>query len=628
VLSAIINHLWQSTLFAVGAGVLTLLLRHNSAGIRFGLWFSASVKFLLPFTLLSALGSRIPHQQLNPVTNTGSARVIGMAIDRIVAPIPSSGQVIDAAHSGAGSMHVWLGLIAIVWACGALGIACHWLTCWSRIRRLRLASTPISMDFPIPVRTSRAMQEPAIAGIVRPVLLLPEGIEDWLSTEQLRAILAHERCHIRRRDNLKAALHMVVEALFWFHPLVWWLETRLVAERERACDEQVLADGNDAHVYAEGIVRICQYYLDSPLRCAAGVGGGNLAKRIDFILSPPGQVRLSALQVILLSGMASAAVAGPIVSGHLETPDNVEAAAVDPQWQAAVRLPRQVWERLRDSDDPANQEMFRRNAQLSGVGGADKWGADIEARIAQFFAEPSFTDAPEAVGSKITVACHETQCQIQVSAPPQPQGSGEVHAQMIIDDLRRQPWFPAELVVTVGTYGGNNGREFGLQYFDRKSNPFAYSESHGLAIARAGSEVVSDRRDIYQLILDQHKAYPGYSRWLASFVHAHEKVARAEDDPEWARPMERRLREAIAADPAGESLEVSSVSCRKTGCELQFFDDSPSFEQTNLPAWIQIEEHLRKSELGAALEMDANFGSKYGNRVMYLTTFKRKPNEQ
>ena len=627
-LAAVINHLWQSTLFALGAGVLTLVLRHHSAGIRFGLWFSASVKFLLPFALLSLLGSRIPHARPSPGTNAGGAQVIGMAIDRIVAPMPASGPVISAAHPGADSMHVWLGLIGIVWACGVIGVACYWLAGWRRIRRVRLASTPISMDFPIPVRTTRVMQEPAVAGIVRPVLLLPEGIEDWLSREQLRAILAHERCHIRRHDNLKAALHMVVEALFWFHPLVWWLQTRLVAERERACDEEVLANGNDAHVYAEGIVRVCQNYLDSPLRCAAGVGGGDLAKRIDVILSSPRHVRLSALQVLLLSGMASAAVAGPIVSGHLETPDNVEAAAVDPQWQAAVRLPRQVWERLRDWGDTANQEMFRRNGQLSGVAGADPWGADIEARIAQFFAEPSFTNAPEAVGAKITVACRENQCQIQVSAPPQPQGSGEVHTQMIIDDLRRQPWFPSELVMTVGKFGGDNGREFGLQYFDRKSSPFAYSESSELATVRTSSAVASDLADIYQLIFDQHKAYPGYSRWLASLVHAHQKIAGAADDPEWARPMERRLREALAADPAGESLDVRSISCRKTGCELQFFDANPSSAHNNLPAWVQVVERIRKSELGAALEMDANFGSKYGERVMYLTTFKRKPNEQ
>jgi beta-lactamase regulating signal transducer with metallopeptidase domain/ankyrin repeat protein len=319
-LSAVINHLWQSTLFAGGVGVLILMLRRHSAGVRFGLWFSASVKFLVPFALLAALGSHLPRPPPNLNANSAGAQVLSLAIDRIVAPMPASGQVNGPGPLIAASVHPWLNLLGIVWACGVLAIAGYWLVGWSRIRRVLVASTPIKMDFPIPVRTSAVMQEPAVAGILRPVLLVPHGIEGWLSAEQLRAVLAHERCHVKRRDNLTAALHMVVQTLFWFHPLVWWLETRLIAERERACDEEVLAGGNKANDYAEGIVRVCQNYLQSPLRCAAGVGGGNLARRIDAILNPPRQVRLSALQAILLSGMASAVVAAPILSGHLAAP--------------------------------------------------------------------------------------------------------------------------------------------------------------------------------------------------------------------------------------------------------------------------------------------------------------------
>ena len=63
--------------------------------------------------------------------------------------------------------------------------------------------------------------EPGIFGIFRPVLLLPEGLSSQLPREQFEAILAHELCHVRYRDNLTAALHMCVETLFWFHPLVW-----------------------------------------------------------------------------------------------------------------------------------------------------------------------------------------------------------------------------------------------------------------------------------------------------------------------------------------------------------------------------------------------------------------------
>jgi beta-lactamase regulating signal transducer with metallopeptidase domain/ankyrin repeat protein len=319
-LPAVINHLWQSTLFAGGVGVLTLMLRRNSAGVRFGLWFSASVKFLVPFALLAALGSHIPRHPSSLDANTAGTQVLSMAIDRVVAPMQVSGQVIGPAPLIAAAVHPWLNLLGIMWAFGVLAIAGYWLAGWSRVRRALVASTPIAIDFPIPVRASSVMQEPAVAGIVHPVLLVPDGIEGWLSAEQLRAVLAHERCHVRRRDNLTAASHMVVETLFWFHPLVWWLEARLIGERERACDEEVLAGGNKGKDYAEAIVRVCQNYLESPLRCAAGVGGGNLSRRIEAILNPPRHMRLTALQTILLCGLASIVVAAPIVSGHLAAP--------------------------------------------------------------------------------------------------------------------------------------------------------------------------------------------------------------------------------------------------------------------------------------------------------------------
>jgi bla regulator protein blaR1 len=81
-----------------------------------------------------------------------------------------------------------------------------------------------------------------------------------LTSEQLKAIFDHELCHVECRDNLTALLHMLVEAIFWFHPLVWWVGARLVDERERACDEAVLQAGNAPEVYAEGILEVCKLY--------------------------------------------------------------------------------------------------------------------------------------------------------------------------------------------------------------------------------------------------------------------------------------------------------------------------------------------------------------------------------
>jgi uncharacterized protein (TIGR03435 family) len=110
---------------------------------------------------------------------------------------------------------------------------------------------------------------------------------------------------------------MLVEALFWFHPLVWWMGARLVEERERACDEEVLRLGTDPHVYAEGILKVCKFYLESPLSCAAGVTGSNLKKRIEAIMSHriPGNLASGKKLLLAVAGVVS--VAGPVVFGLL-----------------------------------------------------------------------------------------------------------------------------------------------------------------------------------------------------------------------------------------------------------------------------------------------------------------------
>ena len=114
-----------------------------------------------------------------------------------------------------------------------------------------------------------------------------------LSAGETDSILAHELTHLKRRDNLTAAIHMLVETLFWFYPLVWLIGARLIAERERACDENVLARGHDPEVYAGGILKVCKFCLQSPLSSAAGVSGGNLGQRVREIMTAPRAIRLN-----------------------------------------------------------------------------------------------------------------------------------------------------------------------------------------------------------------------------------------------------------------------------------------------------------------------------------------------
>jgi uncharacterized protein (TIGR03435 family) len=164
--------------------------------------------------------------------------------------------------------------------------------------------------------------EPGILGIFRPRLVLPASIVDHLTDAQLEAIVRHELCHVRRRDNLAAAIHMLVEAIFWFHPLVWWIGERMVEERELACDEEVLRLGSDAQTYAEGILKVCEFYLKSRTFCAAGITGPNLKKRIEAIMTYNGMHKLDLGRKLLFIATGVAVVAAPIVFGFAKMPQS------------------------------------------------------------------------------------------------------------------------------------------------------------------------------------------------------------------------------------------------------------------------------------------------------------------
>jgi len=305
------NHLWQSTIFAVAAGLLTLAFRKNRAQVRYWLWFSASLKFLVPFSLLISVGSQF---QWKPVASPAPVPAgFTVSLVEIAQPFPST---VSFASSTDWTPTVLLAL----WTLGVAVIALIRCRGWLRIRSAIRASSPLEIPVPVEVRSSPGLLEPGVVGFLRPILLLPEGITEHLTLQQLEAVLAHELCHVRRRDNLTSAIHMLVEAVFWFHPLVWWIGARLVDERERACDEAVLSLGNEPQVYAEGILNVCKIYLESPLRCVSGVTGSDLKKRIHAILTGRVAGELNLAKRVALSVAGIVALALPVILGILNAP--------------------------------------------------------------------------------------------------------------------------------------------------------------------------------------------------------------------------------------------------------------------------------------------------------------------
>ena len=223
------------------------------------------------------------------------------------------------------------------------------------------------------MRSSQTSLEPGIFGILRPLLLWPAGISEHLRDAHLEAILTHEVQHVRRRDNLAAAMHMVVQAVFWFHPLVWWLGARLVEERERACDEEVLRLGNPPEIYAESILKTCEFCVASPLACVSGVTGAELKQRMVRIMTQPSVDKLGFLKKLLLVAIGTGAVTVPIVAGLIKAP-----VATAQSTRANLNsTPMMVWSASNHVADPQ---------QIYHVGG------DVSAPTLVFAPDPQYSE--------------------------------------------------------------------------------------------------------------------------------------------------------------------------------------------------------------------------------------------
>jgi uncharacterized protein (TIGR03435 family) len=367
------NHLWHSTLFAIAAGLLTLFLRKHHARARHWLWLAASLKFLLPFSLLVSIGSWLSPE---PAAKPSVRPVIYFAMEEITQPFSQLGVRVTPAHAPSMVSSILPQLtqaIGALWLVGFLAVLVLWCVRWRRVSAATKHAMPLEegrevavlrrmeriggIRRPLAMLLSRTSLEPGIFGIARPVLVWPEGISQHLDDQHLEAILAHELWHVRRRDNLFAALHMLVEAVFWFYPLVWWLGARLIDERERACDEEVVALGKNRQIYAESILKVCEFCLGSPLPCVSGVTGADLKRRMVHIMNDRISLKLDFARKALLTLAAILAIAVPITFGlFTATPSRAQSQAATSNLSAPVFSSVSI--KAHESADPMRTKMM------------------------------------------------------------------------------------------------------------------------------------------------------------------------------------------------------------------------------------------------------------------------------
>jgi len=321
-----LNHLWQSTLFVIALAPALLVLRRAPARLRYSASLLASFKFLLPsaafFVLLARLvpevGGWFSAENLSALHLTG---LLGW-----FQPATGMGGVSGALH---GELYC---VLTVLWLTGAVGLALRW---WSRhrslLRALRTARpmtegaetealervrTRLGLKRRVRLALLPGAVEPGVWGILRPVLVLPEEMPRHLSEGELEAIFLHELIHVRRWDNLVASLHMVLCCLFWFHPMIWLLDRRLLAEREEACDERVLELAGGPETYLRGLLKAVRFGIGWRLAgVSSAASTSNFRRRIERIRSGVTRPRSSLTERALLGGGVALLLAFSIAAG-------------------------------------------------------------------------------------------------------------------------------------------------------------------------------------------------------------------------------------------------------------------------------------------------------------------------
>jgi TonB family protein len=167
--------------------------------------------------------------------------------------------------------------------------------------------------------TSDACAAPVTVGWLNPTVILPEHWPRWPQA-QLNAVLTHEDEHARRRDPLVQWLALLNRAVFWFHPLAWWLERRLSALAEEACDAAVLARGHDPFQYSEYLLEMARVVRQTGARVnvvGMAMPGAFLPQRIRRILEGGPAQRISRVRIVCVA-VACAVVSTVFTAGAVD----------------------------------------------------------------------------------------------------------------------------------------------------------------------------------------------------------------------------------------------------------------------------------------------------------------------
>lgn len=311
-----LTQLWQLTFLILAVGLTVWLFCRRRPYLAYAIWMLVIAKCLTPPVWSSPTGlfSWGETKLTKPRLPTGPATTAALPRSTTAAPkaativvhteptnspsVSKEPAALRAEQPTTSRWRVGVGqLLAAVWMCGAFvlsgiiaskGVLFHALLRRSRVptghnvtELMGELSRRLGFHRKVRLLVTRRPLGPGVYGLLRPKLVLPQRIVSECSQGDLERIIAHELIHIRRGDNIVGLFQLIGQIIWWFHPLVWWANRRLCRERERCCDEAVVANlGCDPGRYAQTLLDVLKHRREvRPVLMSAGIRSSEVTTR-------------------------------------------------------------------------------------------------------------------------------------------------------------------------------------------------------------------------------------------------------------------------------------------------------------------------------------------------------------
>jgi beta-lactamase regulating signal transducer with metallopeptidase domain len=316
---ALLHFVWQGALIGLLAALVLDALRNARPQTRYAVACLALLACVLTpiATMLLVQAPDLWATDFGNVFSTFSRDAGTPADGALSALTPTTAQV-----------HAYLPAIVATWAAGTCLLSLRMALGLAWVRRLRnVPQGPaqlawqarldaIAVNFQlgrsVALRLVGNLESPVSAGWWRPVVLLPAGLLTRMPTDLIEALLAHELAHIRRHDYLVNLLQNAIEAVLFYHPVVWWLSHRIRVEREQIADQLAAELACSPRRLALALSELSDLQCASPtpaLRIMQAADGGQLMSRIQQLLRPTRHAHPGARILFPLLGLVAAAIA-------------------------------------------------------------------------------------------------------------------------------------------------------------------------------------------------------------------------------------------------------------------------------------------------------------------------------